>query len=240
MVYLYDDNSISLDGPTSLSFDSEDVTGRFEAYGWHVQTVDDVNDLDALRAAIKAAPGRGGAPVAHPREHDHRLARAEQAWARARRTARRWARTRSALAKEALGWDPDAHFLVPDGVYEAFSAVEKGAAAARGVDGALRSRGATPTRSRAAEWDAAWRGEPLPGFAEALPTSMGQGQARDALGRPAGHGRVREAHPDDGRRRRGPERVDEDRVPRTRTSSPASTPAATSSSACASTAWAAR
>ena len=55
MVYIYDDNSISLDGPTSLSFDSEDVTGRFEAYGWHVQTVDDVNDLDALRAAIKAA-----------------------------------------------------------------------------------------------------------------------------------------------------------------------------------------
>src|SRR3954468_7647894 len=42
MVYLYDDNSISLDGPTSLSFDSEDVTKRFEGYRWHMLTVDDV------------------------------------------------------------------------------------------------------------------------------------------------------------------------------------------------------
>ena len=36
LVYLYDDNDISLDGPTSLSFDTEDVAKRFEAYGWHV------------------------------------------------------------------------------------------------------------------------------------------------------------------------------------------------------------
>src|SRR5690606_24904706 len=52
IVYLYDDNSISLDGPTSLSFDSEDVTKRFEAYGWHVLEVHDANDIVALEAAI--------------------------------------------------------------------------------------------------------------------------------------------------------------------------------------------
>ena len=53
LVYLYDDNSISLDGPASLSF-SEDVPRRFEAYGWHVQTVEDANDLDAIEAAVRA------------------------------------------------------------------------------------------------------------------------------------------------------------------------------------------
>src|SRR3954463_12861376 len=54
LVYLYDDNDISLDGPTSLSFDSEDVTKRFEAYGWHVLSVHDANDLTALQGAIDA------------------------------------------------------------------------------------------------------------------------------------------------------------------------------------------
>ena len=54
LIVLYDDNSITIDGETHLSF-TEDVAKRYEAYGWHVQTVDDVSkDLDALRAAIKA------------------------------------------------------------------------------------------------------------------------------------------------------------------------------------------
>ena len=52
----YDDNDVSIDGPTSLAF-SEDVGERFEAYGWHVLRVDDGNDLAALEAAI-AAPRR--------------------------------------------------------------------------------------------------------------------------------------------------------------------------------------
>jgi transketolase len=54
MIYFYDDNLISLDGPTALSF-TEDVTGRFAAYHWHVQMVDDGNDLEAISLAIKAA-----------------------------------------------------------------------------------------------------------------------------------------------------------------------------------------
>ena len=54
MIYFYDDNLISLDGPTALSF-TEDVTQRFAAYHWHVQMVDDANDLEAIRLAIKAA-----------------------------------------------------------------------------------------------------------------------------------------------------------------------------------------
>jgi transketolase len=54
MIYLYDDNLVSLDGPTDLSY-TENVTERFNAYGWHVQFVDNGNDLGAISEAIKIA-----------------------------------------------------------------------------------------------------------------------------------------------------------------------------------------
>lgn len=54
MIYLYDDNHISIEGDTDLTFD-EDVARRFEAYGWHVQALPDGNDLEALSTAIKNA-----------------------------------------------------------------------------------------------------------------------------------------------------------------------------------------
>jgi transketolase len=56
MIYFYDDNLVSLDGPTALSF-TENVTERFDAYGWHVQFVDDGNNLNAISEAIKVAQG---------------------------------------------------------------------------------------------------------------------------------------------------------------------------------------
>src|ERR1035437_987631 len=54
LIFFYDDNLISLDGPTELSF-TEDVLKRFEAYHWHVQRVVDGNDLNALEVALEAA-----------------------------------------------------------------------------------------------------------------------------------------------------------------------------------------
>ncbi len=54
IIYLYDDNHISIDGSTSLAF-TEDRAMRFEAYGWHVQKVDDGNDVEAIDNAIKNA-----------------------------------------------------------------------------------------------------------------------------------------------------------------------------------------
>ena len=54
LISFYDDNGITIDGPTSLSF-SEDVGKRFEAYGWHVQRVEDGHDMAALRDAVKRA-----------------------------------------------------------------------------------------------------------------------------------------------------------------------------------------
>lgn len=54
LIYLYDDNKISIEGSTELAF-NEDVNKRFESYGWHVQSVDDVNDIHALQQAITNA-----------------------------------------------------------------------------------------------------------------------------------------------------------------------------------------
>ncbi len=61
LIFLYDDNLISLDGPTSLSY-NDDVTKRFESYHWHVQHVADGNDLNAIEAAIAAAKAETGRP----------------------------------------------------------------------------------------------------------------------------------------------------------------------------------
>ncbi len=61
LIFLYDDNLISLDGPTRWSY-TEDVLQRFEAYHWHVQRVSDGNDLKAIEAAIEAAKAETGKP----------------------------------------------------------------------------------------------------------------------------------------------------------------------------------
>jgi transketolase len=62
LVVLYDDNLISLDGPTSLSY-TDDVPKRFESYGWQVLKVADGNDLEAIEAAIAAAKAETGKPT---------------------------------------------------------------------------------------------------------------------------------------------------------------------------------
>jgi transketolase len=54
LTLLYDDNHITIDGPTSITF-TEDVEARYRAYGWHTQHVEDANDLEAIAAAYQAA-----------------------------------------------------------------------------------------------------------------------------------------------------------------------------------------
>jgi transketolase len=61
LIYLYDDNQVTIDGPTSLAF-SEDVTKRFQASGWEVSTVEDGNDLSAIENAIREAQNSKGKP----------------------------------------------------------------------------------------------------------------------------------------------------------------------------------
>ena len=97
LVYCYDDNDISLDGPTSLSY-KEDTTKRFESYGWHVEHVENVNDLDEVERAIDRAIQEKDRPrwcvSVRSSAIRHRISRAPVA-----PTARRSARTRSARPK---------------------------------------------------------------------------------------------------------------------------------------------
>jgi transketolase len=120
LTVLYDDNHITIDGPTSITF-TEDVTKRYEAYGWHVQHVEDANDTEAIAAAYQAAvdePDRPsfirlrthiawGAPHAQDTSKAHGAALGED---------------EVRATKDAYGWDPDKHFKVPEGVPERWQA----------------------------------------------------------------------------------------------------------------------
>ena len=93
LIVLFDDNQISIDGPTSLSV-SDDQIERFRASGWHTAKVDG-HDPQAVALAIENARAVTDRPVAHRLPHHHRLWRAEASRAPPRPMARRSARTRS-------------------------------------------------------------------------------------------------------------------------------------------------
>jgi transketolase len=154
LIALYDDNRIQLDGPTAWAF-TEDVLGRYAAYGWHVQQVEDGTDLAAIDAAISAAeaddrpsiiavrtvigygsPNKAGTQKAHGAPLGPDEVR---------------------LTKEAYGWDPDKTFYVPDEARDVFRrAIDEGT-------------------SRVAEWEAQ-----LAAYAEAFPAEAGELKRRVA------------------------------------------------------------
>jgi transketolase len=168
IVYLYDDNGITIDGATSLSFAGEDVEARFRAYGWHTAAVDDANDLTAVSAAIDEAmlelerpslirvrsvigypaPTKQGTAAAHGQALGEDEARA---------------------TKELLGWDADAAFVVPDAVRDVFATIRARGELARAEwqERCIRWSEANP--ELAAEWSDAWAGRAQSGLAAALP-----------------------------------------------------------------------
>ncbi len=165
LVYLYDDNDISLDGPTSLAF-KEDTTKRFESYGWHVEEVADVEDLAALEQAIDRAVREDERPslvrvrsiIGYPSPNKQGTSGAHGA---------PLGEDEVRLTKEAMGLDPDLRFDVPADVAEHMSQVARGAALQAEWESQMRAwRDRDP--ELAAEWDAAWAGRPLPGVGEAL------------------------------------------------------------------------
>src|SRR5437868_8016352 len=124
LIYLYDDNHVTIEGFTSLAF-SEDVPKRFEAYGWHTQTVTDGHDLDDIEAAIRDAQAVAdrpslisvkttigyGMPTAGTRKA-HSDPPGEDA---VRET------------KRHLGWPEDKQFFVPDEALAHFrEAIDRG------------------------------------------------------------------------------------------------------------------
>ena len=125
LIFLYDDNLISLDGPTELSF-TENVEQRFEAYHWHVQRVADGNDLDAISKAIESAKavtdkpsliavrtviGYGSPLAGTNKVHGEALSPED-----------------AITTKEHLGWPADKFFYVPEEAQKNWSTIlERGA-----------------------------------------------------------------------------------------------------------------
>lgn len=119
LIVFYDDNNISIDGSTSLSY-NDDNTKRFEAYHWHVQTIDDVNDLDAIEKAVINAQKETTKPsiiITHthigygsPNKQDTSSAHGSPL-----------GEEEVKLTKRNLGWPEDKTFFVPQEVADFFS-----------------------------------------------------------------------------------------------------------------------
>jgi transketolase len=131
LIGFYDDNHITIDGPTELSY-TDDAGARFEAYGWHVQHIADINDLDALDAAIEAAKAETGRPsmivcrthigFGSPHKQDTAKAHGEPL-----------GEEEIKLTKRNLGWPSEEAFYVPEEALTHFRKVrERGAALQEG------------------------------------------------------------------------------------------------------------
>ena len=187
LIYLYDDNHVTIEGFTDLAF-SEDVPKRFEAYGWHTLTVEDGNDLAAIEQAIRDAQSVGtkpslisvkttigyGMPTAGTRKA-HSDAPGEEA---VRET------------KRHLGWPEDKQFYVPDEALAHFrEAVERGALQEAGwrslVEKFVQEHaglGQTWTTTMKGDLPADWE-KHLPDFKDAKPmaTRVASGDVINAL-----------------------------------------------------------
>jgi transketolase len=188
--FLYDDNHISIDGSTDLAF-TEDRAARFRAYGWHVQTLPDGNDLESVDRALseaKADPRPSiimvrtvigyGLPTRQGTEKAHGEPPGEDELRR---------------AKETLGWPLEPRFLIPDDVREHFlEAGRRGQELHRSWSELLEAyRGRF--RERAADLDRRLRGDlpedldrilpAYPADAKGKATRASSGEALNALAR---------------------------------------------------------
>jgi transketolase len=167
LIYLYDDNHISIEGSTELAF-TEDVVARFEAYGWQVLTVADGNDLAALDKALAEARAEASRPslikvrtiIGYGSPNKAGTAECHGAPLGAEEVR---------LTKEALGWPAEPPFLVPRevvGFYEKATATGK-AAHAEWTTLFARYRVEYPDLAR--QWDEAMAGELPEGWKDGLP-----------------------------------------------------------------------
>ncbi len=177
LVYLYDDNQITIDGPTSLAFDVEDVEARFRALGWDVSAVEDTNDLEALEAALTDACAETERPslirarsvIAYP-------APTKQGTAGAHGAALGADEVRA--TKERLGFDPDRHFDVPEEVRAAFAPLRQRGAELESAWEARMGAWRQEQPELAAEWDSAAQGRPSAPIAATQPSfDAGDGAA---------------------------------------------------------------
>ncbi|MGH8979523.1 MAG: transketolase, partial [Acidimicrobiales bacterium] len=128
LVVCYDDNRITIDGSTTISFDGENHTARLQADGWHVQRVEDSEDLDAIAAALAAGIEETERPsliairshIAYPAPHAVDTAASHGA---------ALGEDEVRATKQAMGFDPERHFWVDEAVYEHMRLRDRGARA---------------------------------------------------------------------------------------------------------------
>ena len=219
LCWIFDNNHITIEGSTDLAF-TEDVAGRFLAYGWNVLRVGDANDIDRIEHALKVFRQTKGRPTfiildssigyGSPNRQGTAAAHGEPLGVEEIR-----------LTKRVYGWPEDASFLVPDGVREHFDAGvgKRGADARRTWTNALRrvpiqvpGPGDGDRSDAAAQAARRLGSEPpgVPGRSEGCggTRSLGQGAERPRAERPVaprwlgGPGSVEQDHPDVRRRRK--------------------------------------
>jgi transketolase len=169
LIFLYDNNHITIEGSTDLAFSQEDVGKRFEAYGWFVQNLPDGNDLDAVDSALRAAEAEKHRPslivarthIAYgsPNKHDTAGAHGEPL-----------GEEEVKLTKQNLGWPVEPPFYLPEEAVAHFrQAVSRGKQAEAEWQTKLSAwRSAFPDLAK--EWDRYVRGELPEGWAQKIPT----------------------------------------------------------------------
>jgi len=187
LIYLYDDNQITIEGSTSLAF-REDVPKRFEAYGWHTLAVEDGNDLDAIERAIREAQSVTDRPSLISVKTVIGFGMPSQGTRKAHSDAPGAEAVRE--TKRRLGWPEDEEFFLPEEALAHFrGAVERGAQAEREWDELVaRYEQAHPEEGRAwrltmgGELPEGWESH-LPSFADAkaMATRQASGEVINAL-----------------------------------------------------------
>jgi transketolase len=167
LIVCYDDNHITIDGSTAISFDGENHPDRLRADGWHVQRVEDSEDLDALEHALGEARAEAERPsfiairshIAYPAPNAVDTAKAHGAPLGEKEVA---------ATKEVMGFDPERTFWVDERVYGHMSLKAAGASAQEDWNGRLKAWRAAFS-DMAADWDRAWAGDLREGWRAALP-----------------------------------------------------------------------
>lgn len=165
LIYVYDDNHITIDGPTELAL-NDDAAKRFESYGWHVEDLGEMaNDVDGLEAALRRGMAEEDRPsmlilrshIGYPSPHKMDTAGAHGS---------PLGEDEIRLTKEILGLPADEQFWVPEDVLGLYrTAGERG----RSVRESWQQRLETSDIDRTV-WDALWTNQGVPGWADELPT----------------------------------------------------------------------
>lgn len=121
LILFYDDNNISIEGNVTITM-SEDVASRYEAYGWHVQVVEDVNDLDVLETAVFEAQKDDRPSIIITKTHIGYGSPNKQDTSASHGAP--LGAEEIELTKENLGFPKEKHFFVPEEVTEFYSSVK--------------------------------------------------------------------------------------------------------------------